>query len=232
MASAPGCGQRVAERSSGAAEQKGGSAWLSPYLRNRGEGGCGAAAAYQPAQGVAGLSAAQPTGCPDGVSSLRRGRGGAATRHRGAGPGPGCHGEQESGYGSGEKPGEAPHPRVVSLQPWSPSTKRRGRGNCSQGGSGPRDGGDRARAGGSAPVIEGWIATLLLLLIRGYQLLISPVLGPSCRYLPSCSVYAMDAIRTHGPRRGSWLAIRRVCRCHPFHSCGYDPVPGGEQRGS
>ena len=81
-------------------------------------------------------------------------------------------------------------------------------------------------------MIERWIAAVLLLLIRGYQLLISPILGPSCRFLPSCSEYATTAIRIHGPFRGSWLAIRRVSRCHPFHSSGYDPVPGGEQRGS
>jgi putative membrane protein insertion efficiency factor len=81
-------------------------------------------------------------------------------------------------------------------------------------------------------VIERWIATLLLLLIRGYQLLVSPILGPSCRFLPSCSEYAMSAIRIHGPYRGSWMAARRVSRCHPFHSSGYDPVPRGEPRGS
>ena len=81
-------------------------------------------------------------------------------------------------------------------------------------------------------MIGRWIAAVLLFLIRGYQLLVSPVLGPSCRFLPSCSEYAMCAIRIHGPLRGSWMAIRRVSRCHPFHSSGYDPVPGGEQRGS
>lgn len=80
-------------------------------------------------------------------------------------------------------------------------------------------------------MIEQWISTLLVLLIQGYQLLISPIFGPSCRYLPSCSEYAMDAIRIHGPRRGSWLAVRRIGRCHPFHRSGYDPVPEGDQRG-
>jgi putative membrane protein insertion efficiency factor len=80
-------------------------------------------------------------------------------------------------------------------------------------------------------VIERWLSMLLLLLIQGYRLLISPIFGPSCRYLPSCSVYAMEAIRIHGPCRGSWLAVRRIGRCHPFHRSGYDPVPAGEQRG-
>lgn len=75
------------------------------------------------------------------------------------------------------------------------------------------------------------VASLLLMLIRAYQLLIAPLLGPCCRYLPSCSEYAADAIRIHGPLRGSWLALRRVSRCHPFHSSGYDPVPRGEESG-
>jgi putative membrane protein insertion efficiency factor len=56
-------------------------------------------------------------------------------------------------------------------------------------------------------------------LIRAYQLLISPVLPPSCRFTPTCSAYAMEAVR------GSWLAARRVCRCHPWNEGGYDPVP-------
>lgn len=66
---------------------------------------------------------------------------------------------------------------------------------------------------------------LLLLLIRGYQRWISPALGPRCRFAPSCSAYAADALRTHGLVRGSWLAVRRLARCHPFHPGGHDPVP-------
>jgi putative membrane protein insertion efficiency factor len=80
-------------------------------------------------------------------------------------------------------------------------------------------------------VIERWCSTLLLLLIQGYRLLVSPLFGPCCRYEPSCSTYAMEAIRVHGSLRGSWLAVRRVCRCHPLHHGGYDPVPGGRQGG-
>jgi len=73
------------------------------------------------------------------------------------------------------------------------------------------------------------VLTLLLRgLIRGYQLLISPVLGPSCRYLPSCSDYAAEAIERHGALAGMWLALRRLARCHPWGGSGYDPVP--EQR--
>ncbi len=62
-------------------------------------------------------------------------------------------------------------------------------------------------------------------LIRGYQLLVSPVLPASCRFMPSCSSYAMEAIHSHGPVAGSWLAARRICRCHPWNDGGYDPVP-------
>jgi uncharacterized protein len=62
--------------------------------------------------------------------------------------------------------------------------------------------------------------------IRVYQLLLAPVLPPSCRYLPSCSHYAEEAIVRHGPLRGGYLAARRLCRCHPWGGSGYDPVPG------
>lgn len=69
------------------------------------------------------------------------------------------------------------------------------------------------------------IASLLLLLLVGYRRLLSPLLGQNCRFHPTCSRYAIEAIRTHGARRGSWLAVRRVSRCHPFHEGGLDPVP-------
>jgi len=61
--------------------------------------------------------------------------------------------------------------------------------------------------------------------IRGYQQLISPWLRPACRYQPSCSEYAVEAIETRGLVRGSWLGLRRLCRCHPLGGSGYDPVP-------
>jgi putative membrane protein insertion efficiency factor len=66
---------------------------------------------------------------------------------------------------------------------------------------------------------------LLRLLIRAYQLGISPLLGARCRFYPSCSQYALEAVSRHGSFKGSWLAMRRLARCHPFHAGGYDPVP-------
>ena len=62
-------------------------------------------------------------------------------------------------------------------------------------------------------------------LIRGYQAVLSPVLPPSCRFHPSCSQYALEAVNRHGAMKGTWLAARRLARCHPFNPGGYDPVP-------
>ncbi len=67
-------------------------------------------------------------------------------------------------------------------------------------------------------------------MIRAYQLLVAPVLPPSCRYYPSCSHYAAEAVALHGPRRGSLLAVRRLLRCHPWGGSGYDPVPSKPSR--
>jgi len=65
----------------------------------------------------------------------------------------------------------------------------------------------------------------LLLLVRAYQLIVSPWLGRSCRFYPSCSNYALTALERHGAGYGTWLAAKRVCRCHPWHPGGNDPVP-------
>ncbi len=67
--------------------------------------------------------------------------------------------------------------------------------------------------------------TVLLALLRGYQYAIGPLLGANCRFAPSCSDYAQEAIVKHGALKGVWLAMRRILRCHPYHSGGYDPVP-------
>lgn len=71
------------------------------------------------------------------------------------------------------------------------------------------------------------LALVLIAPIRAYQLLISPLLGPRCRFYPSCSSYALQAVRTHGPVRGFGLAVWRVLRCHPWNLGGVDPVPAG-----
>ncbi len=66
---------------------------------------------------------------------------------------------------------------------------------------------------------------LILLALRGYKLLLSPLVGQGCRFQPTCSVYAAEALIGHGPVRGGWLVARRLCRCHPWGGSGYDPVP-------
>lgn len=68
------------------------------------------------------------------------------------------------------------------------------------------------------------LARPLIWLVRGYQLAISPLLPPSCRFHPSCSHYATEALERHGALRGGWLALRRILRCHPWHPGGHDPV--------
>ncbi|MFG0255320.1 MAG: membrane protein insertion efficiency factor YidD [Rhodopirellula sp. JB053] len=72
-----------------------------------------------------------------------------------------------------------------------------------------------------------WIRTgivfVLVGLIRGYQLLISPLLGPNCRFTPTCSAYAIEAMQKYGPIRGTWRAVKRILRCHPWNPGGYDP---------
>ncbi|MGV8960446.1 MAG: membrane protein insertion efficiency factor YidD [Stenotrophomonas sp.] len=72
------------------------------------------------------------------------------------------------------------------------------------------------------------IGRLLIATLRFYKRFISPLLGPRCRFVPSCSEYAMDAIARHGPLRGGWLAARRLARCHPLHPGGFDPVPDAD----
>jgi putative membrane protein insertion efficiency factor len=71
----------------------------------------------------------------------------------------------------------------------------------------------------------GLAARALLLAIDAYRALLAPLVGGYCRYVPSCSIYAAEAVRRHGARRGVSLALRRLLRCHPFHPGGFDPVP-------
>ncbi|MCS6970309.1 MAG: membrane protein insertion efficiency factor YidD [Planctomycetota bacterium] len=70
-----------------------------------------------------------------------------------------------------------------------------------------------------------WLARLLIAPIRCYKRWISPLLPPACRYQPTCSVYMMEALATHGAAKGLWLGLRRLCRCHPWGGYGWDPVP-------
>ena len=68
------------------------------------------------------------------------------------------------------------------------------------------------------------MAKILIMFARFYQLFISPMFGPSCRFYPTCSAYAIEALQKKGALKGSWLTIKRLLKCHPFHPGGYDPV--------
>ncbi|RMG17847.1 MAG: membrane protein insertion efficiency factor YidD [Deltaproteobacteria bacterium] len=74
--------------------------------------------------------------------------------------------------------------------------------------------------------------TLTVGLIRFYQRWISPLFPPTCRFHPTCSEYARQAVERYGPLRGTWMALKRLGRCHPFHPGGYDPVPTGDETSS
>ena len=82
--------------------------------------------------------------------------------------------------------------------------------------------GDSTHAGFT---LSGLVGSMLVGLLIVYRRLVSPLLGQNCRFHPTCSRYAIQAIRGHGPIRGGWLAARRIGRCHPFHAGGLDPVP-------
>jgi putative membrane protein insertion efficiency factor len=73
---------------------------------------------------------------------------------------------------------------------------------------------------------------VLIALLRAYRFAISPLYGQVCRYHPSCSAYALEAVTVHGSIKGSWLAVRRIARCNPWARGGYDPVPPRTRRGS
>jgi uncharacterized protein len=82
-----------------------------------------------------------------------------------------------------------------------------------------------AAPGTPEPVRPSLAARILIVPVIGYRRFISPLLPPVCRFAPSCSEYALEALRVHGAVRGLWLAARRLARCHPFNPGGYDPVP-------
>jgi putative membrane protein insertion efficiency factor len=77
--------------------------------------------------------------------------------------------------------------------------------------------------------MKAWLVLPLVWLVKGYRLLVSPFLPPSCRYTPTCSEYAIEALQRHGALKGAWLAVKRIGRCHPWGSEGYDPVPGSDE---
>ncbi|MBC8052499.1 MAG: membrane protein insertion efficiency factor YidD [Sphingobacteriaceae bacterium] len=74
-------------------------------------------------------------------------------------------------------------------------------------------------------ILQDLLSAIFLFLIKGYQYLLSPLLGASCRYTPTCSQYGLEAIKKHGPFKGLWLTVKRIGRCHPWGGHGHDPVP-------
>lgn len=84
---------------------------------------------------------------------------------------------------------------------------------------------NQARRSTSAMTRTPPLLWLPLALVKGYRYFISPMTGPHCRFYPSCSAYAEEALLSHGIVTGGWLATKRICSCHPWHAGGYDPVP-------
>ncbi len=111
--------------------------------------------------------------------------------------------------------------RKEPLTPARPARATAGAGLALDGGARP----SAVLAPGWRSVVEGTLNRALRGLVRAYQLGVSPLLGPRCRHLPTCSEYAAEALASHGSLRGGWLAFRRFVRCHPWGTSGYDPVP-------
>jgi len=93
---------------------------------------------------------------------------------------------------------------------------------CSNCQSNPKRVGTERRQGGLPLRV---LNAIFLLLIRAYQYVLSPLLPNSCRFVPTCSQYGVEALKKHGPFRGGWLTLKRISRCHPWGGSGYDPVP-------
>lgn len=76
----------------------------------------------------------------------------------------------------------------------------------------------------AADVVKNILKKILILLVRGYQIFLSPIMPGKCRFYPTCSTYFIQAVEKYGPFKGSWLGIKRILKCHPFHEGGYDPL--------
>lgn len=150
------------------------------------------------------------------------------------GAGPAGHDCLEKGIAAGgaAQSHQAPDTRELS----SPARRVARPGSCHHGQTSRRQ--EQQPATGSQPVsalaaatelMRNGLTAVLVGLVRGYQRLVSPLLGPRCRYYPSCSAYTITALQTHGPWQGCWLALRRVTRCHPGCEGGHDPVPSCRQ---
>lgn len=75
-------------------------------------------------------------------------------------------------------------------------------------------------------MLNRWLSKILTTLVQFYRKFISPLTPATCRYEPTCSMYMLEALKIHGPFKGTWLGIKRIARCNPWGGCGYDPVPG------
>ncbi|MBO8480929.1 MAG: membrane protein insertion efficiency factor YidD [Muribaculum sp.] len=100
-----------------------------------------------------------------------------------------------------------------------------GNRKISETGSGNSSRNSRSRSAGWKGAVRKTAALPLIALVRFYQLCISPLKPPTCRFTPTCSTYALQALRKYGPLKGGWLALKRILRCHPWGGSGYDPVP-------
>lgn len=133
----------------------------------------------------------------------------------------GLHHSPSTGESRFSQPLTAENPRA---DPVAMADARAAMEHCRESAAGRRHRHSAAVATGSRPAFRP-VSTALLILLRGYKLLISPLLPSACRFYPTCSCYMHDAVRAHGAGRGVYLGVRRLLKCHPWHPGGIDPVP-------